>query len=85
MIDVELQCIDETKEIITFILKPDVIIGYETCAWSNTGKRTIIRLTFDSYHEWIIDPMDKTAVHIISNLADGIIREPYKFVKLIIK
>jgi hypothetical protein len=85
MIDVELYCIEENGTPITFILQPDVIIGYETCAWSNTGKRTIIRLTFDSYHEWIIDPMDKTAVHIVSNIATGIIRTSYKFVKLIIK
>jgi hypothetical protein len=85
MIDVDLYCIEENGTPITFVLQPDVIIGYETCAWSNTGKRTIIRLTFDSYHEWIIDPTDKTAVHVISNLADGIIRESYKFVKLIIK
>jgi hypothetical protein len=85
MIDIDLYCIEENGTPVTFVLQPDVIIGYETCAWSNTGKRTIIRLTFDSYQEWVIDPMDKTAVHIISNLADGIIREPYKFVKLIIK
>lgn len=85
MIDVELQCIDDTKELVTFILKPDVIIGYETCAWSNTGKRTIIRLTFDDFHEWVIDVEDKTAVHIISNMADGIIRTSYKFVQLIVK
>ena len=85
MINVELQCIDDTKELVTFILKPDVIIGYETCAWSNTGKRTIIRLTFDDFHEWVIDVEDKTAVHIISNMADGIIRNSYKFVQLIVK
>lgn len=85
MIDVELQCIDKTKNPVTFILKPNTILGYETCAWSNTGKRTIIRLTFDDFHEWVIDVEDKTAVHIISNMANGIIRESYKFVNLIIK
>jgi len=85
MIDVELQCIDETKELITFILSPTSIIGYETCAWSNTGKHVIIRLLFDSFNEWIINMTDRTAVHVISNLATGIKRLSYKFEKLIIK
>lgn len=85
MIDVDLYCLEENGTPVTFVLQPEVIIGYETCAWSNTGKRTIIRMTFNDFHEWIIDTEDKTAVHIISNLADGIIRTSYKFMKLIIK
>jgi hypothetical protein len=85
MIDVDLYCIEENGTPITFALQPDVIIGYETCAWSSTGKRTIIRMTFNEYHEWIIDTEDKTAVHVISNLVNGIIRTSYKFVKLIVK
>ena len=75
---------DETKEKALFDISPNVITGYETCAWSQTGKHAIIRLLFDSYHEWIINMTDRTAVHIISNRADGIVRKSYTFEKLII-
>lgn len=85
MIDVELSLLEENGNPITFMLQPDVIIGYETCAWSTTGKRTILRLTFDAFHEWTIDVEDKTAVHVISNLVNGMQRHSYKFINMIIK
>jgi predicted membrane GTPase involved in stress response len=87
MIDIDLHCLDTEQGNIpvTFALQATSIIGYKTCAWSPTGERTIIRLTFDNFQEWVIDPFDKTAVHIISNLVKGIERHSYTFIKLIIR
>jgi len=87
--NIDLHCLNpEQGNIpIIFVLQPCHIIGYKTCAWSDTGERTIIRLTFDicQHQEWIIDPEAKTAVQIISNLMKGIERHSYTFVKLVIK
>jgi hypothetical protein len=85
MINIDLFCIDEHEQPVTFSLFPTSIMGYETCAWSITGKHVIIRLLFDTYNEWIINMTDRTAVHVISNLATGIERRSYKFEKLIVK
>lgn len=75
----------ENDQPVMFILSPVSFNGYKTCAWSNTGEHIIMRLIFDTYHEWVINLTDKTAVHVISNLAAGIERHSYKFEKLIIK
>lgn len=89
MMNIDLYCLDtENGDIpITFVLQPCHIIGYKTCAWSETGERTIIRLTFEIYQrqEWIIDPEAKTAVQVITNLMTGIERHSYTFVKLVIR
>jgi len=89
MMNIDLHCLNpEQGNIpITFTLQPCHIIGYKTCAWSDTGERTIIRLTFDTcqHQEWIIDPEAKTAVQIISNLLKGIERNSYTFIELVIR
>jgi len=82
--NMELYCMENDKPVM-FVLSPRSFIGYETCAWSITGKHCIMRLLFDTYHEWIINLTDKTAVHVISNLADGIERHLYTFDKLVIR
>ena len=81
----DLYCIDKNDQPVMFDLSPVSMHAYETCAWSSTGKHCIMRLLFDTYHEWVINLTDKTAVHVISNLAAGIERHAYKFDKLIIK
>lgn len=87
--NIDLYCIDIEKGNIpvTFVLQPSHIIGYKTCAWSETGERTIIRLTFEIYQhqEWLIDPEAKTAVQTISHLMKGMETHTYEFVKLVIR
>ena len=81
---VDLYCINQNKESIMFVLEPSSSIGYKACAWSETGEINVMRLLFDSHHEWLINLTDKTAVHIISKLGLGIERHLYKFVRLVI-
>ena len=81
---VDLYCINQNKEPIMFVLEPSSSIGYNACAWSETGEISVMRLLFDSHHEWLINLTGKTAVHIISKLGSGIERHSYKFVRLVV-
>ena len=81
---VDLYCINQNKEPIMFVLEPISAIGYKACAWSETGEITVMRLLFDSHHEWILNLTDKTAIHKVSTLKSGIERQLYKFVKMVI-